>query len=287
MSRRWLMLAAVFCAAVGLSAGPAPAASEYCPARMGPLTPIDGEKAATLYSYTLTAESTRSVQGSAMIDTDAGWYQVPFPKTALTAWKFRFKTSSVEFMRTSFESPLLYVRFPQAVTIASAFVYDARSFGDADFGWDKRGDVQCQAPAGLEAAAARPVKASKPLLTVLNPRPRKVAPGAATPIVAAAPVRVPGSLDCAKPFVRATVTKPVPPQWPLGLRLSAPITTLVEVAVGATGHLDDAWIDTPSGSYWADREALAAARASTYEGGTSFCKPAPGTYIFRAEFNPQ
>jgi hypothetical protein len=43
---------------------------------------------------------------------------------------------------------------------------------------------------------------------------------------------------------------------------------------------------TPSGYPDLDLAALKAAELSKYRGGIALCKPAPGAYLFRADFDP-
>jgi hypothetical protein len=263
------------------------AVTEYCPASVSGFTAIDAVHApASLYSYIVSGEGARVVQGTVMVDTDAGWYAVAFAPTSLSLTSYHYKTANVAWTRTAFESALLYVRFPKPVSIRSEFVANAEALRDDVFGWSKKGLQVCQAPAGLEASYQSPRSSDSNGVTLENPRNFETPPQAGTHIVPALAASPPGSLDCNTPFTNATVIRTVAPALPPNEWPAALLTALIEVAVGPDGQLDDAWVEQPSGAQDVDDAALASAKASAYRGGTSFCKPAPGRYIFRADFSP-
>jgi TonB family protein len=285
---RTFAFVSLLCIALACACGTrALAITEYCPARLDPIQamhPLDASGPATLFSYVLEGESSRSVAGSILVDTSAGWFKVSFPSTALTERVYDYQASYVKFSRRQYESVPLYVRFPLPVMMRTAFVGDAQSFGDAEFGWDAKGDVACGPSAGLEAKVPVPKADMRPL----NPRiDLDTPPGAGATIASATSVPVPGSLSCAEPFTNATVSRAMAPDFPTAeMERGGSATVLVEVAINASGALDDAWLFVPSGSEWFDDAALRAARMSTYKAGTAFCQPASGMYIFRAEFRP-
>jgi hypothetical protein len=101
-----------------------------------------------------------------------------------------------------------------------------------------------------------------------------------------APLRRPARWTALRPLFAASVRKQAAPAYPTGVVASEQYTSLIQVAIAPDGTLDDAWVDLSSGVHAFDEAALAAARASTYRGGTSFCEPAPGRHIFRADFDP-
>ncbi|MGA8840791.1 MAG: energy transducer TonB, partial [Candidatus Aquilonibacter sp.] len=93
---------------------------------------------------------------------------------------------------------------------------------------------------------------------------------------------------CANPNQEATVTNPMSPDYPdsardLGL---GPVTVLVVVTIGPTGSLVDAKIQQSSNNSAIDQAAIRAARQSQYAPKLVNCAPTSGSYIFRAEFNP-
>lgn len=62
--------------------------------------------------------------------------------------------------------------------------------------------------------------------------------------------------------------------------------TTIQLAIGADGTLQDAWVNGPSGYEAADAASLAAARASTYEAAMAYCRPVRSEYYFRVDFDP-
>ncbi len=93
---------------------------------------------------------------------------------------------------------------------------------------------------------------------------------------------------CANPNVEASVTNPVQPDYPDSARdlgLGA-VTVEVEVTVGPSGNLMGAQVYKSSSNMAIDQAALRAARQSTYSPKLVECEPAQGTYLFRADFQP-
>lgn len=271
----------VLCAACG---APALALAEFCPAEIEAPHQLDAKTGpSALFSYALRAESPRSVAGSAIFDTSMGWFEVEFPRTALTARAYRMQDEFVSFTRATFESDPLYVRFPQPVTIKGGYVASATSSGDQVLGWDAKGTVQCAPRAGFET---RPTTGPKvDFLKTLNPRTDLDAmPSSNAAIAVAAITSAPGSTDCDVPFANATA-EAASPEYPVVPENRA-ASVWVEVAVNADGTLADAWIYAPSGSRPFDAAALRAARLSKFKGGRVFCQAAGGDYLFHALFQP-
>jgi TonB family protein len=65
-----------------------------------------------------------------------------------------------------------------------------------------------------------------------------------------------------------------------------PVTVLVVVTIGPTGSLVDAKIQQSSNNGAIDQAAIRAAKQSQYAPKLVNCAPTTGSYIFRAEFNP-
>jgi hypothetical protein len=260
------------------------AAAEFCPAIVGALHPIDGTTVASLYAFALDAQGPRSVRATIAIETNAGWFTANVGQTELTKRTYQIDDGYARFSRDAYESAAQFVRFPQPVAIREAFVLNAQTSGDETFGWDAKGDVTCQAPPRFEqfspSVTARIVRVANPR-TDLDSQPT---PG--TPMLVAKPASVPGRTDCQNPFVAVGVVKAAPPAFPPGYGVTGTFVTLIAVAINSNGTVNDAWVYAPSGAALLDAAALKAAQRSTYHGGTSFCEPAPGTYLFRAEFRP-
>jgi TonB family protein len=61
---------------------------------------------------------------------------------------------------------------------------------------------------------------------------------------------------------------------------------LVEVTIGPHGELVDASVQSSSHNQAIDQAAIRAAKQSQYAPRLVNCVPTTGSYIFRAEFNP-
>jgi TonB family protein len=288
-----LFLVTVFFATICVTAGRADAVTEYCPADAAVL-PLGAEYAtipqsralAQSYYVYLSAESARSVSGHLALHTTTGWYAVAFPATPLAEVEEKWQASSRDFSRRSFRSAVFFVKFLTPVSVISAFVSDGQTTGETVLGWDAKGNQHCLGGADQETATSRP--RSTRSFGMLNPptAPKEIPEGAV--VLSAIPMGAPGDVSCPKPFATASVSSFVAVSYPqdLGAMLHESGAALVEVAVSATGALDDAWIFVPSGSTQFDKAAVQAARNSTYRPARSFCQNAPGRYLFRAEFQP-
>ena len=282
-----------FLVALGAACGArALAVAEFCPARIGPAHVVkDG--GGSLFSTTLNAEGPRSITADVEVQTENGWYAFSIPTMAIVQQPVKYATSQVTFTRNESSSAVFYVRFPgEAGKVLRWWVADAVSSGDALMGWDQKGKVQCPpySPAFIPGAAPDPAVLKRYQAFVAQrvspPAPDYDRMPSPSDVVLTATRAVAPSFSCAKPFSNSSVLHAVAPNWPLGYTTSVELETLVEVAVGADGSLVDAWVFQPSGARAFDYAALDAARRSTYAAGRALCAPAPGTYLFRALFNP-
>jgi len=177
------------------------------------------------------------------------------------------------------------VHLPPGEHLVRWWVYDATSVNDATFGWDKRGDVTCfPPPEGDTGIRVTPIGLKR-----LNESDELMElPGSEDAVLTVSPVPQPAEMTkCAKPFVPASVVRAAQPTWPRTVgRISTNLVTEVEIAVDADGSLAGAWVYTPSGISDLDTAALNAAEASKFRGGIALCLPAPGNYLFRADFDP-
>jgi len=180
------------------------------------------------------------------------------------------------------ESSELTVLFPQPVTIRHAWVIAARTRGDLYFNWDPRGTVPCEPPDF--AQPGYPVT----MRTERSPQPGDETPAPAPPaanaVASAAPFPTP---TCPKPFINATVTDAIQPDFPEIVRsegFSGLAVSEIAVALDPNGKLLDAWVWAKSGYPALDDAALKAARRSRYSGAVSYCGAVHGTYLFRADF---
>ena len=270
--------------AVALTCGRASAFVEYCPARVQasavPSPIAKPGQPSSQYAYRLSAFGPRSVSGDLTLKTSLGWFSAAFPSTPLTQQVAHFRVAGDAYTRTVFRSPVLYIRFPEPLTVEYLWVSDARSVGDRTFDWDAKGDVRCAPPAAIGVPKEPYDDAGR-----LDPKHAlQATPPSDAPIAIATTTSAPGSLTCAKPFTDARVTRPVAPRYPQGLE---PITTMVmvEVAIGSDGSVDGDWVYAPAPVDALNLASLKAARESTFAAGTAFCKPAPGYYLFRTDYH--
>jgi TonB family protein len=220
------------------------------------------------------------------VKTTTGWYRFDFPETELTERDIKQQSPTAEFTRTIYRSNPMYVTFNAPETVDAGYVASATTSGDKYFGWDAKGDVTCDPPAGFGLISGTN-HSSEPLADT-EKKALLAPPPTGAPLANAVAIPAPGSLDCADPFSFASVTKSPAPVYPPSMRSAVVprvVIVLVQVLVDADGKLSDAWVYSPSGRSDFDDETLRVARLATYESGTAFCKPAPGSYIFRVEFN--
>jgi hypothetical protein len=279
----------VGCAALALCSFVRPAAAraevEYCPAQIGASYTF-GEEHPGLRSMYIDAHSERSVSGTVVVDGEKGWYAFPFSNIKVNPDEAQYKNSAVSFTRMEYRSNPIYVQFPVGERIRHMWVNEASSTGDATFGWDAKGVVRCSAPAENDTPSAPKARISD--VTRVNPRDDlRVAPDPQNGVIVASAIAVPADVSaCATPFTPATVEHAVAPNWPEGVRIGAPIVTLVAVAIDPDSKIKDAWVYQPTGVPEADEAALKSARISRYKAGTALCAPAPGIYLFSATFQP-
>lgn len=257
---------------------------EFCPARLDAIHAFRDSNDG-LVAFYVAAESARSVSANVIVQTQSNWYTFQFNNAVLLPDLAHYQNSTVRFDRTLYHTKPLYVRLPAGDRIVRWWIYDAIATGDSVFGWDKRGDVTCfPQPEGVTKfrPLGDPPRRTNPLSDLSQ------LPGPSDSIIAVAKIAPPAEItECAIPFVPAAVLHAVQPLWPQSVsRIPAPATTEIEVAVDAKGSLAGAWVYTPSGYPALDLEALKAAELSKYRGGIALCKPAPGNYLFRADFEP-
>jgi hypothetical protein len=241
----------------------AEARTEFCPAAVlyAPAVPADATGKSASLVFALNSESPRTIVSATIVaDTDGGWYSWDVANLPLTGAIPRSRSAP------------LVVDFAKAVFVRHAWILHARVAGDA-FGWQTLGEVSCGVPA----------------FTAPADRPRKPGSGNGLRHVAATPIAPLFSTECPHPFTQATVTHAVQPPFPrFAPRLiGASYTSEVEVAVGQTDAILDAWVYKTSGVAALDASALSAARASSFSSAISYCQKAEGYYLFRADFEPQ
>jgi len=276
MKRVYVVAAVLLCALLG--AGRAEAAVELCPAAASAMHPLDGDaKAATTFGFDLDALSAETVSGTIAVETDKGWFEVPFGPTAVAKLVEDYSDPAISFRAANYASGAIYARFPGPVEVKRAFVLRI-STDDTVFQWPSKGGISCEFEHDFgqrhEGRDGWPRRAE--LFTL---------PTGASPI-AAAPSSAFSNLPCAKPFVQASVTTAIPPNFPLIARESGNATVIEAVELDAHGSVIATWFVTPP-SMDLDRAADIAARRSAYAPAISFCRPVPSVSRFQATFQVQ
>lgn len=264
-----LALGALLCAAAK-----ARAAAEFCPATIAsPVSPVD----ATHVRLRIGAASPRTISGFLRMQTAAGWFSVPFFNVVLKEAPANYDVGGFSFSHSDYVSTDLLVRFPQRANVTYAYVSQAASKGDTEFGWDEKGAVSC---------LPTPV-------TQLHPIKRPPLPpvGADAVALTAMPMDDPFDPKCADPNAPIAMTKRgdfrLPAAYSHDNFTAMPEgTTGAIVAVDADGSVVDAWLWETSGTPMLDNAVLDAARKSAFSPGRIFCKNVPGFYLLQTTFRP-
>lgn len=257
---------------------------EFCPARLDYYHYFSGANDG-LVAFYVAAESARSVSANVIVQGSSSWYTFQLQNAALLPDLAHYRSHTVRFDRILYHTKPMYVRFPAGERIVRWWIYDATSLGDTVFGWDKRGDFTClPEPDALVRGKFPPL--SNPVERVNGIDDLEQLPGPSDAILPAYKIAPPSDMTkCAAPFVPATVVRAMSPLYPRSVgRLNATVTVEIEVAINANGSLAGAWVYTPSGIPDIDAAALRAAEISKYQPGLAMCRPAPGNYLFRADF---
>ena len=259
-----MTVAAGAIAALTLACGTqAEARTEFCPATVSyaPATAADAAGRSASLVFNLGSESPRTIVSATMVaDTDGGWYSWEVASLPLTGIIPRIRSGA------------LVADFPKAVFVRHAWIIHARTAGDA-FGWQSLGEVSCGVPA-FGVAAAPP---GKPLA---DDGSQHVTATSIAPLF---------STECPHPFTQATVTHAVQPPFPRFAQrlIGVSYRSEIEVAVGQSDAMLDAWVYKSSGVAALDASALSAARASSFASAVSYCQKAEGYYLYRSEFLAQ
>lgn len=288
----WMRAALVTTAlAVGLTAyaccGAARAGTlpETCPAALVNPAP---RVATTHVGVAIAAASARTVSGGLTIRTDHGWFTTTFPAQKLQLATVHL-VNGLKVVRTvrDYLSPVLYIDFPQPVTIVSMWISNARATEDT-IGWTAQGSVSCDPP--QHDPLQWPPSPSPSPKFVETFAPADLAPFVAPPSPRAIHLvlrpMTPLDTSCPHPFTDATVVHAARPQYPFTKPMQQG-TSMIEVLIGHDGSALAASVMYTSGLQAFDDAAMRAAESSTYTPATAYCKPVLSRYLFRASFNPR
>jgi hypothetical protein len=259
---RWLTVAFGILLAFVSTGVAAQAKTEFCPAEIWyrPAVPATSAGDSAGLVFGLRANSPRTIVAAKIVaETDGGWYTWDVANVSLT-----LRTNGTA------ESTRDLAVFDKPVFVRHVWIVEARTSGDTLYGWDAVGEASCGVPSfGHPAYAA---------LTAVE--------GQNLPHLTVSPMAPLYSAECAHPFAEASVTHPVQPRFPLSVPRDLFYTSQIEVAIGDSDNILDAWVYKTSGYRAVDESALAAARASSYQSAVSYCQKANGYYLFRADFSP-
>ncbi len=291
--KRMVIVAAFLALCVVGSPRRAQAMIEFCPAVLhralvGAPDPKGPLPAAALYGFDLSALGPRSLESATLaFDTTAGWFTAKVLAVAIGEKLRHYTSATVRFVRHDWVSPIMYVRFPAALKISHAWVFNAQVHGDGPFGWEAKGDVACSPPSTAETRAGRNDIRLDPKLDAKDEDALWLPPGPASIVLDAQSAKALEMNSCGDPFRPATVVYAAQPAYPDELKAQAPSgETLVVVAINRDGSRADAWVWAPSGYAAFDEAALNAAKASRFENARSYCTDVPGQYLFKVTFLP-
>jgi TonB family protein len=91
---------------------------------------------------------------------------------------------------------------------------------------------------------------------------------------------------CKNPNAPPEALNPAAPELPTSPRLTATLSAVVLVKVGADGKAHGAAVYKSSGNATFDRAVIVAAEKSTYTPRLVNCEPESGVYLFKADFKP-
>lgn len=254
-------------------------AFETCPANVGTWLPV--QASATLFAFDVEAPTARTVRGDIAVQTDRGWFRIPFGPVSLQSFNKHYRESNGSIWTWStFASPVMRVQFPEAVKIENYWVEIASSTGDSA-GWSSKPAFRCDpgTPGYLSADTRPPIFLEQGVYEHFTYTSRAVIPAeAVAPIV---------DNNCANPNKEATPLQTAPTDVPLSVRQAGlPLVADIQVLIARDGTVADASVAKSSKSAIFDLAALSAVRASTFQPKRLYCQPVYGEYIFRESFAP-
>jgi len=269
---RFLISVLLAAAAASAFCARASATTEFCPAVLD-IAPT-GKAPAQTYGIQLRALSERRVTVRLAFDTSAGWYQTDVSEAELSP---SIRTIPLKYpvdVPIS-ASPVMYVRFPAAVTVNHAFIIRALSIGDV-FHWSDRGQVTC--PIAPEAWQD-PQYSLADLRDLSAPPPHDATFLAAT---ARSPLE---AVSCPEPYAPAKTLHAADAVYPDAARaVGATGTSVVGVALNPNGSVADTWVQGSSNDTTLDAAAQSAAQSSTYQAARAYCQDVPSIYYFVVTF---
>lgn len=238
----FLVLAALFAPATGR------AETEFCPARIIAVSTVAG-KPGTI-AVKLSALAPRNVTGQFVLETNRGWFRVPFPPLAIS-----FKDPTVE-------SAPIAISVPQDVSLQNIWLSQAAA---DDPQWGPRGMVTC--PPEPERRTAKGILNGVGVAETVN----------------AIPIAPPFSYNCKAPFQTWKVEGDDMDSIPYAPGEYA----VARVELDASGHVIDVTaLDSSAGDFNLRKDLERRVRHMRFTPAVAYCKPVPASFLLREGVGP-
>lgn len=237
----------------------ADAATEFCPASLHGIYTVSGMD--NVYAFRLTALSPRHATGSLEIETNNGWFAVPFPPTPIA--KHALAT----------DSEPAYMQLPPNARILNVWLAQAAS---DDPQWGPKGLITCP-PLPHRTTPTTSV----PAVTVANNA------------IAAHPVPAPFTWNCPEPFKEPTIKPESMEEWRNApgfndeLSRLGPADVTLRIDLDANAKLIDVTVVTFGSDFTEARPPQQLAKHVRYTPAIAYCRPVPSTtFLMEHTANP-
>jgi hypothetical protein len=225
----------------------------------------------------LKAPGARDLIATLTFDTDKGWFSATTPAVTLVEKQYHYDIGYRTAVRSDWNSPLMYVKFPSPVHLANA--------------WVSIGNAQACLPPPVHAKPvnepnSQTVLLMRDILVTKDADQLSLAPRPGSVILSAASTAPEYRPTCDSPFSEGSITRPAMLDPGNGSHFtSAAGYSVVEVAIDRDGSMKGAWIWLSSGETAMDNALLWSAQHSEYKNAVSYCRPVPSLYLFPLSFS--
>ncbi len=255
------------------------AMTEFCPASLTikPVGAIAENQPSATYGFILKASGPRNVIATLTFDTDRGWFSVTTPAVALVEKVYRYDIGYRTAVRSDWNSPLMYVKFPSPVHLTNAWVSTA--------------NAQACSPSLVHVKPVNDpdsptVHLFRDKLVTKDADQLTALPSSASIILSAAKTAPAYSATCATPFREAEMIRPIPPDPGNASHFTSTSgMSIVKVAIDPNGSLSDSWIWLSSGETAFDNALLWSAQHTQYKNAIAYCRPVPARYLIGLTFS--
>ncbi|MDP9018284.1 MAG: energy transducer TonB [Candidatus Eremiobacteraeota bacterium] len=251
----------------------------FCPAtvsRVVPIHELDMPSAEhdlgsdSDFAIVLSADQPKKIAGTLKFFSKGELFQVDF-SSSLNQPAALQEADGTNPSR-SFISPVIYVKFPAAVSLEAAWIDEVAVDGKP---------AEC---ATLPHVYSLQVNFDKQFLGMLT---NKSIREQGTAGLRARPVGKVDMRNCPEIYVDAKAVLLESPNWPVEERYERSTKGMViaKVALDAAGHVVDVSLLKSSEYKFMNRETLVAVTKSVFSPRKFLCEPVPGFYSFRAQFD--